>query len=88
MTKALAVSFFAMCLGNVFAGDTTPVAVDQLPPLVQKKLQKDFAKAVAISAEKEDKNDYIHYFITLQSGETRRVVEVLENGEIVPEKAH
>jgi hypothetical protein len=66
------------------AADTTPVALDQLPPLVKKRLADSYPKATLRSAAKEERNDYIHYYIVLDRPDGKHeTVEILENGDLV-----
>jgi hypothetical protein len=66
------------------AADFTPIALEQLPPLVKKALAAIYPKAMLRSAAKEERNDYVHYHIVLDQPDGKReTVEILENGDFV-----
>ncbi|MGB8168751.1 MAG: hypothetical protein WCF18_14740 [Chthoniobacteraceae bacterium] len=76
----LRVAVLFLC--QMAAGEES-VPLAQLPPLVLKRLQNDYSAAKLISAAREERNDYVHYFVKMIVGGMERKVEVLENGTVV-----
>jgi hypothetical protein len=73
------------CAGVAALRATEKVALDSLPERVRVALQKQFANAVPISAERGDeRNDYVYYTIVLQDGKSQRSVTFTDTGELIP----
>ena len=57
--------------------------VSALPPLVVKQLKEKWATLAIVSARKEERNDYVHFYVLLRGKTEERKVEILENGTVV-----
>ncbi|MDD5199853.1 MAG: hypothetical protein PHC88_08620 [Terrimicrobiaceae bacterium] len=71
-----------LCAGVPCAFAIDPVPLDQLPKPVAEKLHANFAGADFVSAEKDERNDFIYFFVKIRQRDQVRKVTINEYGEI------
>lgn len=73
--------FFALLLflcGTAPAAE--PIPLDQLPPPVVEAIQKRHPDATLLTAERDERNDFVYFFVDLESGGKKLRVEIDEYG--------
>ena len=77
----------AGCAADREGGKEVKMRLDEVPPQVREALEREAGGAPIASVEREQEGGRMVYEATINSGGTRREIEVDEQGNVLPEEA-